>query len=206
MAFKNAAVDRVVECLATNTKMITTTVQVATISANGMSTLATSIAQAWGMSGRRMSSRSRSATIEDKIEITEGMRFDAIRDEEPAVTDMRSQKVDFEKRLRLAGFGDNPNVILGDLAILTGTRRHPLYQYYEGGPDRPRRLRVQRLHPHSLRANQEHLSPILRPPSATNRSGRVVWLNSVAAAWPLLRLAGVLRSRLGGRRISMAMR
>ena len=110
------------------------------------------------MSGRRMSSRSRSATIEDKIEITEGMRFDAIRDEEPAVTDMRSQKVDFEKRLRLAGFGDNPNVILGDLAILTGgrhpvhrgaghraradnhglTRRYPLYQYYEGGPDRPR--------------------------------------------------------------------
>ena len=124
-----------------------------------------------------MSSRSRSATIEDKIEITEGMRFDAIRDEEPAVTDMRSQKVDFEKRLRLAGFGDNPNVILGDLAILTGTRRHPLYQYYEGGPESSSTAKGSET-PSRLTASETGTSsPILRPPSATNGSCRVVWLN-----------------------------
>lgn len=123
MAFKNAAVDRVVEFLATNTKMITKAVQVATISTNVDVHVGNFNCTGVGNVGKEdVITIKECQTIEDKIEITEGMRFDAIRDEEPAVTDMRSQKVDFEKRLRLAGFGDNPNVILGDLAILTGIR------------------------------------------------------------------------------------
>ncbi|KAI0942203.1 chaperonin [Taiwanofungus camphoratus] len=96
-----AAVDRVVEFLASHTKTITTTAeiaQVATISANGDSHVGNLIAQAMEKVGKEgVITVKEGRTIEDEIEITEGMRFDRGFISPYFVTDVKSQKVEFEK-------------------------------------------------------------------------------------------------------------
>ncbi|KAI0051272.1 chaperonin GroL [Auriscalpium vulgare] len=96
-----AAVERVVEFLAKNTKTITTTAeiaQVATISANGDTHVGNLIAQAMEKVGKEgVITVKEGRTIEDEIEITEGMRFDRGFISPYFVTDIKSQKVEFEK-------------------------------------------------------------------------------------------------------------
>ncbi|EDR08934.1 uncharacterized protein LACBIDRAFT_184661 [Laccaria bicolor S238N-H82] len=96
-----AAVDRVVEFLSANTKTITTTAeiaQVATISANGDTHVGNLIAQAMEKVGKEgVITVKEGRTIEDEIEITEGMRFDRGFISPYFVTDVKSQKVEFEK-------------------------------------------------------------------------------------------------------------
>ena len=96
-----AAVDRVVEFLSKNTKTITTTAeiaQVATISANGDTHVGNLIAQAMEKVGKEgVITVKEGRTIEDEIEITEGMRFDRGFISPYFITDVKSQKVEFEK-------------------------------------------------------------------------------------------------------------
>jgi chaperonin GroEL len=96
-----AAVDRIVEFLSANTKTITTTseiAQVATISANGDTHVGNLIAQAMEKVGKEgVITVKEGRTIEDEIEITEGMRFDRGFISPYFVTDVKAQKVDFEK-------------------------------------------------------------------------------------------------------------
>jgi chaperonin GroEL len=96
-----AAVDRVVEFLSAHTKTITTTAeiaQVATISANGDVHVGNLIAQAMEKVGKEgVITVKEGRTIEDEIEITEGMRFDRGFISPYFVTDVKSQKVEFEK-------------------------------------------------------------------------------------------------------------
>ena len=100
-----AAVDRVVEFLSAQTKTITTTAeiaQVATISANGDTHIGNLIAQAMEKVGKEgVITVKEGRTIEDEIEITEGMRFDRGFISPYFVTDVKSQKVEFEKPLIL---------------------------------------------------------------------------------------------------------
>ncbi|PCH39724.1 chaperonin GroL [Wolfiporia cocos MD-104 SS10] len=100
-----AAVDRVVAFLAAHTKTITTTAeiaQVATISANGDTHVGNLIAQAMEKVGKEgVITVKEGRTIDDEIEITEGMRFDRGFISPYFVTDVKSQKVDFEKPLVL---------------------------------------------------------------------------------------------------------
>jgi chaperonin GroEL len=100
-----AAVDRVVEFLSAHTKTITTTAeiaQVATISANGDTHVGNLIAQAMEKVGKEgVITVKEGRTIEDEIEITEGMRFDRGFISPYFVTDVKSQKVEFEKPLIL---------------------------------------------------------------------------------------------------------
>ena len=96
-----AAVERVVEFLSKNTKTITTTAeiaQVATISANGDTHVGNLIAQAMEKVGKEgVITVKEGRTIEDEIEITEGMRFDRGFISPYFITDVKSQKVEFEK-------------------------------------------------------------------------------------------------------------
>ncbi|KAI0065068.1 chaperonin GroL [Artomyces pyxidatus] len=96
-----AAVERVVEFLSKNTKTITTTAeiaQVATISANGDTHVGNLIAQAMEKVGKEgVITVKEGRTIEDEIEITEGMRFDRGFISPYFVTDVKAQKVEFEK-------------------------------------------------------------------------------------------------------------
>jgi chaperonin GroEL len=96
-----AAVDRVVDFLSTHTKTITTTAeiaQVATISANGDVHVGNLIAQAMEKVGKEcVITVKEGRTIHDEIEITEGMRFDRGFISPYFVTDVKSQKVEFEK-------------------------------------------------------------------------------------------------------------
>ncbi|KIM81641.1 hypothetical protein PILCRDRAFT_821407 [Piloderma croceum F 1598] len=100
-----AAVDRVVEFLSAHTKTITTTAeiaQVATISANGDIHVGNLIAQAMEKVGKEgVITVKEGRTIDDEIEITEGMRFDRGFISPYFVTDVKSQKVEFEKPLIL---------------------------------------------------------------------------------------------------------
>ncbi len=100
-----AAVDRVVEFLSTQTKTITTTAeiaQVATISANGDIHVGNLIAQAMEKVGKEgVITVKEGRTIEDEIEITEGMRFDRGYISPYFVTDVKTQKVEFDKPLIL---------------------------------------------------------------------------------------------------------
>ena len=100
-----AAVDRVVEFLSKNTKTITTTAeiaQVATISANGDTHIGNLIAQAMEKVGKEgVITVKEGRTIEDEIEITEGMRFDRGFISPYFITDVKTQKVEFEKPLVL---------------------------------------------------------------------------------------------------------
>ncbi|KAJ3500191.1 hypothetical protein NLJ89_g9903 [Agrocybe chaxingu] len=100
-----AAVDRVVDFLSSHTKTITTTAeiaQVATISANGDTHIGSLIAQAMEKVGKEgVITVKEGRTIDDEIEITEGMRFDRGFISPYFVTDVKSQKVEFEKPLIL---------------------------------------------------------------------------------------------------------
>ncbi|KAL4071939.1 chaperonin GroL [Scleroderma citrinum] len=100
-----AAVDRVVEFLSAQTKTITTTAeiaQVATISANGDTHIGNLIAQAMEKVGKEgVITVKEGKTIDDEIEITEGMRFDRGFISPYFITDVKSQKVEFEKPLVL---------------------------------------------------------------------------------------------------------
>ena len=96
-----AAVQRVVDFLSKNTKTITTTAeiaQVATISANGDTHVGNLIAQAMEKVGKEgVITVKEGRTIEDEIEITEGMRFDRGFISPYFITDVKAQKVEFEK-------------------------------------------------------------------------------------------------------------
>jgi chaperonin GroEL len=100
-----AAVDAVVQFLSAQTKTITTTseiAQVATISANGDTHVGNLIAQAMEKVGKDgVITVKEGRTTEDEIEITEGMRFDRGFISPYFVTDVKSQKVEFEKPLIL---------------------------------------------------------------------------------------------------------
>lgn len=100
-----AAVDRVVQFLSTHTKTITTTseiAQVATISANGDVHVGNLIAQAMEKVGKEgVITVKEGRTIEDEIEITEGMRFDRGFISPYFITDVKAQKVEFDKPLIL---------------------------------------------------------------------------------------------------------
>jgi chaperonin GroEL len=100
-----AAVERVVAFLAENAKPITTTseiAQVATISANGDTHVGGLIAQAMEKVGKEgVITVKEGKTIEDEIEITEGMRFDRGFISPYFITDVKTQKVEFEKPLIL---------------------------------------------------------------------------------------------------------
>ena len=92
-----AAVECVVEFLSKNTKTITTTAeiaQVATISANGDTHVGNLIAQAMEKVGKEgVITVKEGRTIEDEIEITEGMRFDRGFISPYFITDVKAQKV-----------------------------------------------------------------------------------------------------------------
>ncbi|KAI0759524.1 chaperonin GroL [Trametes elegans] len=100
-----AAVDRVVDFLSKQAKTITTTAeiaQVATISANGDAHVGNLIAQAMEKVGKEgVITVKEGRTIEDEIEITEGMRFDRGFISPYFVTDVKNQRVEFEKPLIL---------------------------------------------------------------------------------------------------------
>jgi len=100
-----AAVEKVVQFLSSHARTITTTeeiAQVATISANGDSHVGNLIAAAMEKVGKEgVITVKEGKTIEDEIEITEGMRFDRGFISPYFVTDVKSQKVEFEKPLVL---------------------------------------------------------------------------------------------------------
>ncbi|KAF9021643.1 chaperonin GroL [Hymenopellis radicata] len=100
-----AAVEKVVAYLSAHTKTITTSeeiAQVATISANGDTHVGNLIAQAMEKVGKEgVITVKEGKTIEDEIEITEGMRFDRGFISPYFITDVKGQKVEFEKPLFL---------------------------------------------------------------------------------------------------------
>ncbi|GAA5850319.1 hypothetical protein JCM8547_001829 [Rhodosporidiobolus lusitaniae] len=100
-----AAVEAVIQFLEANKRAITTSeeiAQVATISANGDAHVGNLIAQAMEKVGKEgVITVKEGKTIEDEIEVTEGMRFDRGYISPYFVTDVKSQRVDFEKPLIL---------------------------------------------------------------------------------------------------------
>jgi chaperonin GroEL len=100
-----AAVDAVVEFLQKNKREITTSeeiAQVATISANGDTHIGQLIANAMEKVGKEgVITVKEGKTIEDELEITEGMRFDRGYISPYFVTDVKSGKVEFENPLIL---------------------------------------------------------------------------------------------------------
>ncbi|KAI8878225.1 GroEL equatorial domain-like protein, partial [Backusella circina FSU 941] len=99
------AVDHVVEFLKANSKVITTSseiAQVATISANGDKHVGSMIAQAMERVGKEgVITVKAGKTIDDELEVTEGMRFDRGFISPYFITDTKTQKVEFEKPLIL---------------------------------------------------------------------------------------------------------
>jgi chaperonin GroEL len=99
------AVDAVVKFLKENSRMISTSeeiAQVATISANGDRQLGELIAQAMSKVGKEgVITVKDGKTTEDELEITEGMRFDRGYISPYFITDTKNQKVEFEKPLIL---------------------------------------------------------------------------------------------------------
>jgi chaperonin GroEL len=100
-----AAVDAVVDFLQKNKRDITTSAeisQVATISANGDPHIGNLIANAMEKVGKEgVITVKEGKTIEDELEVTEGMRFDRGFVSAYFITDPKSQKVEFEKPLIL---------------------------------------------------------------------------------------------------------
>ncbi|GAA5984081.1 hypothetical protein JCM10908_006041 [Rhodotorula pacifica] len=100
-----AAVEAVIKFLEANKRAITTSdeiAQVATISANGDVHVGNLIAQAMEKVGKEgVITVKEGKTIEDEIEVTEGMRFDRGFISPYFVTDVKSQRVEFEKPLIL---------------------------------------------------------------------------------------------------------
>ncbi|KAI9785459.1 MAG: chaperonin [Geoglossum umbratile] len=100
-----AAVEAVVDFLQKNKRDITTSSeisQVATISANGDPHIGDLIANAMEKVGKEgVITVKEGKTIEDELEVTEGMRFDRGFVSAYFITDPKSQKVEFEKPLIL---------------------------------------------------------------------------------------------------------
>lgn len=100
-----AAVDAVVQYLQQNKRDITTgaeIAQVATISANGDTHVGKLISNAMEKVGKEgVITVKEGKTIEDELEVTEGMRFDRGFTSAYFITDTKSQKVEFEKPLVL---------------------------------------------------------------------------------------------------------
>ncbi|KAM5456383.1 chaperonin [Microsporum audouinii] len=100
-----AAVQSVVEYLQANKRDITTTeeiAQVATISANGDLLVGKLISNAMEKVGKEgVITVKDGKTIEDELEVTEGMRFDRGYTSPYFITDPKTQKVEFEKPLIL---------------------------------------------------------------------------------------------------------
>ncbi|KIW13774.1 hsp60-like protein [Exophiala spinifera] len=100
-----AAVEAVVDFLQKNKKDITTSAeiaQVATISANGDTHVGNLISNAMEKVGKEgVITVKEGKTIEDELEITEGMRFDRGFTSPYFITDTKSQKIEFEKPLIL---------------------------------------------------------------------------------------------------------
>ncbi|KAK9452923.1 chaperonin Cpn60/TCP-1 family [Dipodascopsis uninucleata] len=100
-----AAVDKVVEFLQRNKREITTSeeiAQVATISANGDTHIGKLIANAMEKVGKEgVITVKEGKTIEDELEITEGMRFDRGFISPYFITDAKTGKCEFERPLIL---------------------------------------------------------------------------------------------------------
>lgn len=100
-----AAVEAVVEFLRSNKRDITTSAeiaQVATISANGDTHIGNLISTAMEKVGKEgVITVKEGKTIEDELEVTEGMRFDRGFTSPYFITDTKSQKIEFEKPLIL---------------------------------------------------------------------------------------------------------
>ncbi|KZF20571.1 putative heat shock protein 60 [Xylona heveae TC161] len=100
-----AAVEAVVEFLQKNKRDITTSeevAQVATISANGDTHIGKLIASAMEKVGKEgVITVKEGRTIDDELEVTEGMRFDRGYVSPYFMTDAKTQKVEFEKPLIL---------------------------------------------------------------------------------------------------------
>jgi chaperonin GroEL len=100
-----AAVEAVVNYLQKNKRDITTSeevAQVATISANGDKHIGKLLAQAMEKVGKEgVITVKEGKTVEDELEVTEGMRFDRGYVSPYFITDTKSQKVEFEKPLIL---------------------------------------------------------------------------------------------------------
>lgn len=100
-----AAVDAVVEYLKANKRDITTTeeiAQVATISANGDTHVGKLISSAMEKVGKEgVITVKEGKTIDDELEVTEGMRFDRGYTSPYFITDSKTQRVEFEKPLIL---------------------------------------------------------------------------------------------------------
>lgn len=100
-----AAVEKVIDFLSSNKKEITTSeeiAQVATISANGDAHVGKLLASAMEKVGKEGVITIREGrTLEDELEVTEGMRFDRGFISPYFITDPKSGKVEFEKPLLL---------------------------------------------------------------------------------------------------------
>ncbi|KAF0464639.1 heat shock protein 60 [Gigaspora margarita] len=99
------AVDAIVQFLRNNSRVITTSeeiAQVATISANGDTHVGKLIASAMEKVGKEgVITVKEGKTIDDELEVTEGMRFDRGYISPYFITDTKTQKVELEKPLIL---------------------------------------------------------------------------------------------------------
>ncbi|CAG8841310.1 24933_t:CDS:2, partial [Gigaspora margarita] len=99
------AVDAIVQFLRNNSRVITTSeeiAQVATISANGDTHVGKLIANAMEKVGKEgVITVKEGKTIDDELEVTEGMRFDRGYISPYFITDTKTQKVELEKPLIL---------------------------------------------------------------------------------------------------------
>lgn len=125
------AVDSIVKFLREKSRVITTSeeiAQVATISANGDTHVGKLIANAMEKVGKEgVITVKEGKTIEDELEITEGMRFDRGYISPYFITDAKTQKVEFEKPLIL--LSEKKISVLQDIlpALETSsTQRRPL--------------------------------------------------------------------------------
>jgi chaperonin GroEL len=125
------AVDAVVGFLKQHTKIITTPqeiAQVATISANGDKHVGNMIAQAMERVGKEgVITVKAGKTIDDELEVTEGMRFDRGFISPYFITDTKTQKVEFEKPLIL--LSEKKISLLSDILPAleaSATQRRPL--------------------------------------------------------------------------------
>lgn len=100
-----AAVDHIVEFLSKHKKEVTTSeeiAQVATISANGDEHIGKLIASAMEKVGKEgVITVKEGKTLQDELDVTEGMRFDRGYISPYFITDAKSQKVEFENPLIL---------------------------------------------------------------------------------------------------------
>ncbi|EDO17439.1 hypothetical protein Kpol_1037p35 [Vanderwaltozyma polyspora DSM 70294] len=124
-----AAVEKVIQFLSANKKEITTSeeiAQVATISANGDAHVGKLLASAMEKVGKEGVITIREGrTLEDELEVTEGMKFDRGFISPYFITDPKSGKVEFEKPLILLSEKKISSIqdILPSLEISNQTRR-----------------------------------------------------------------------------------